>query len=141
MGQLISISLQPNDASQPPRQHAACWCALYTAPCVGSCAQYNVHCKCRRLQQANTTIGTVGTACVVGPTCSSLNVSCKIDPVTAITDAGTSLTGLQILATGCLLAPRAASNVSSSPITNLNMNALFQMLVVTEDTLFPVPNR
>ena len=37
--------------------------------------------------------------------------------------------------------PHAGANVSSSPLTSLNMNALFQMFVVTEDTLYPSPNR
>ncbi len=97
---------------------------------------------CRRLQQDNSSAGAVGTACTLGPTCNSLNVSCKITPAAAITDAGTSLSGLNVLESGCLLLPEAGSNVSlPSTVADLDMNSLFQLLVVTEDTLYPTPNR
>lgn len=100
------------------------------------------HVKCRRLQQDNASVGAVGTACTLGPTCNSLNVSCKITAATAITDAGTSLSGLNVLQSGCLLLPDAGSNVSlPSIVSDLDMDSLFQMLVVTEDTLYPTPNR
>ncbi|DBB14474.1 TPA: hypothetical protein ACH3X3_004761 [Trebouxia sp. C0006] len=96
----------------------------------------------RRLQQDNSSAGAVGTACTLGPTCNSLNVSCKITPAAAITDAGTSLSGLNVLESGCLLLPEAGSNVSlPSTVADLDMNSLFQLLVVTEDTLYPTPNR
>ncbi|KAL0035306.1 hypothetical protein WJX77_000193 [Trebouxia sp. C0004] len=96
----------------------------------------------RRLQQDNSSAGAVGTACTLGPTCNSLNVSCKISPTAAITNAGTSLSGLNVLGYGCLLLPDAGSNVSlPSTVADLNMNSLFQLLVVTEDTLYPTPNR
>lgn len=97
---------------------------------------------CRRLQQDNASVGAVGTACTLGPTCNSLNVSCMITAATAITDAGTSLSGLNVLQSGCLLLPDAGSNVSlPSIVSDLDMDSLFQMLVVTEDTLYPTPNR
>ena len=97
---------------------------------------------CRRLQQDNASVGAVGTACTLGPTCNSLNVSCKITATTAITDAGTSLSGLNVIQSGCLLVPDAGSNVSlPSTLADLNMDSLFQLLVVTEDTLYPTPNR
>ncbi|DBA74581.1 TPA: hypothetical protein ACH3X2_009453 [Trebouxia sp. C0005] len=96
----------------------------------------------RRLQQDNSSAGAVGTACTLGPTCNSLNVSCKITPAAAITNAGTSLAGLNVLGSGCLLLPDAGSNVSlPSTVSDLNMDSLFQLLVVTEDTLYPTPNR
>lgn len=98
----------------------------------------------RRLQQQNSSAGTVGTACAVGPTCKDLNVSCQLTPEAAIRAAGTSLNGLTVVVggSGCLLIPYAGSNVSfRSPITSLVMNSYYQMLVVTEDTLFPTPNR
>ncbi len=96
----------------------------------------------RRLQQDNSSVGAVGTAGTLGPTCNSLNVSCKTTPAAAIANAGTSLSGLNVLGSGCLLLPHAGYNVSlPSIVADLNMNSLFQLLVVTEDTLYPTPNR
>ena len=97
---------------------------------------------CRRLQQNSSTAGALGPACTLGPTCLSLDVSCKITPEEAIATAGASLTGLNLLAGGCLLMPEAGTNVSlAQPVTNLGMGGLYQMFVVSEDTLFPSPNR
>lgn len=96
----------------------------------------------RRLQQQNTTAGTVGNACTIGPACGNLNVTCKLDPKTAIADAGASLAGLTVVpgGIGCLQLPYAGSNMSFA-VTSLAMNQFYQLLVVTEDTLYPSPNR
>lgn len=96
----------------------------------------------RRLQQQNTTAGTVGNACTVGPACGNLSVTCKLDPKAAITKAGGSLAGLTIIpgGVGCLQLPYAGRNASFS-VDSLAMDRLYQILVVTEDTLYPSPNR
>ena len=106
-------------------------------------AETLVFCLClRRLQQQNTSAGTVGNACTVGPACGNLSVICKLDPKAAIVAAGASLSGLTVIpgGSGCLPIPYAGSNVSF-PVGSLLMNRLYQMLVVTEDTLWPNPNR
>ena len=96
----------------------------------------------RRLQQQNTTAGTVGNACTIGPACGDLSVTCKLDAKAAITKAGGSLAGLTVVpgGAGCLQLPYAGSNVSIS-VDSLAMNQYYQLLVVTEDTLYPNPNR
>lgn len=96
----------------------------------------------RRLLQQNTTAGTVGNACTIGPACGDLSVTCKLDPKAAITEAGGSLAGLTVVpgGVGCLQSPYAGRTVSISA-DSLAMNQYYQLLVVTEDTLYPNPNR
>lgn len=118
--------------SLPPQHNAA--------------ASITVTCCHRHLQQDTETTGTVGPACDVGPTCLSLNVSCKADATAAIIAAGGTVPSSRISLTGntnpgCLLLPTAAGNVSLTGILGLNMNQMYQLTMVTEDTLFPVPNR
>lgn len=84
----------------------------------------------------------MGNACAIGPACGNLNVTCKLDPKTAIADAGASLSGLTVVpgGIGCLQLPYAGRNMSFA-VTSLAMNQFYQLLVVTEDTLYPSPNR
>ena len=100
---------------------------------------------CRTLQDDTATSGTVGTACDVLPTCVAVNVSCKLNPSSAILAAGGSVQRSINLGTlpnpGCLLMPNAGANVSLSGIAGLANDSLYQLTFVTEDTLFGGPNR
>lgn len=84
----------------------------------------------------------MGNACTVGPACGNLSVTCKLDPQAAISAAGASLVNLTVIpgGSGCLQMPYAGRNASFL-VDGLVMNQFYQMLVVTEDSLYPAPNR
>lgn len=84
----------------------------------------------------------MGNACTVGPACGNLSVTCKLDPTAAISAAGASLASLTVIlgGSGCLQMPYAGRNASFL-VDGLVMNQFYRMLVVTEDSLYPDPNR